>query len=170
MRDSVVWVSQKLAPMLGNEALEAYFTDFGYSSRDLSGGLDRAWLTRASFLEGAAKPTLTISADEQARFLARMWRGVLLVSGGAVEKTNAITRLEGTPGGWTLHGKTGSGFVGKDGKKRLGWFVTHLHQGGRSLVAVVRIVDNAAPPKGAAPYAGRQARELLEALLAEGGS
>lgn len=160
MKDSVVWYSQRLTPKLGRKKLAYYLKRFGYGNRDLSGGLEGAWLALPGY-----QATLRLSVDEQAAFLRRLWSGKLKLSAHALEKTKAITRLEQTPRGYTLYGKTGSGFVGKKGELRLGWFVAVLERGDERLVSIVRFVDREANPT-APKWAGRQARELTQRLLA----
>lgn len=160
MRDSVVWYSQQLTPKLGRKRLAAYLKRFKYGNRDLSGGLTTAWLT----VQG--KPSLKLSVDEQAAFLRGLWRGKLGLAPAAVEKTKLLTKLETTPRGYTLYGKTGSGFFGKGKDLRLGWFVAVLDRGDEKFLSIVRFTDRAHDP--AAPkLAGRQAREIMTGLLSE---
>lgn len=164
MKESVVWVSRETAPKVGRERLEGYLKDFGFGNADLSGGVDRAWLTVAPFLRTGARPTLKISVEEQVKFWARWWKGEVNVSASAVSLTKKITLLETSPGGWTLHGKTGSGFVGKDGTRRLGWFVGHLSGAGEEYVVVTTFVDKRERVKG---WAGREAKGLTLKILAD---
>jgi beta-lactamase class D len=166
MKDSVVWVSQRLTPLIGRQKIKAYLKDFDYGSQDMSGGMDRAWLTAAGFMRVPPRSTLTISAEEQVRFLSRMWRGKLGVSAQALALTNQITRLPSPITGAVLHGKTGSGLVGPKNKLRLGWFVARLQEGDKDHIAVVSFTDRKPNPT-APPYAGRQARDILFAILAE---
>lgn len=161
MRESVVWFSQRLTPMLGAERIARYLEGFGYGSRDMSGGLTTAWLTTAG---GTA--TLTISPDEQLAFWTRLWRRKLPVSARARALVERITYLEATPGGLRLHGKSGSGIL-PDGR-RVGWFVARLTGTGRERVAVLAIRDKA-PAGGDAPVAGREARALMAEILAADG-
>lgn len=50
MRYSVVWYSQRITQMMGEQALARYAQDFGYGNADFSGdpgfknGLERAWI------------------------------------------------------------------------------------------------------------------------------
>ncbi len=155
MRDSVVWVSQRLTPALGLARLVGYLERFDFGNRDMSGGLTTAWLDSS----------LAISPDEQIRFWRRLWRGELGVSARATELTKTITYVDTSPAGWVLHGKTGSGFVarGAGGERQHGWFVGHVGRGERQFVFAVAYVDRA-PPSDTRP-AGFIARDLARRIL-----
>lgn len=168
MKDSVVWFSQRLTPLIGEKRIKKYLSDFKYGNKDISGGLTIAWLTRAPFMKVPPNPTLLISAREQARFLSRFWKGKLSASEQASDLVKKITFIETSPSGYALHGKTGSGFLGKDGELRLGWFIGHLQRGSDEFVAVVSVTDSAVPI-GQPPYAGAQAREIMKSILTETG-
>jgi beta-lactamase class D len=161
MRNSVVWVSQRLTPLLGMEKVKRYLDGFDYGNRDMSGGLTRAWL----------ESTLAISPDEQLRFWQRFWREELPVSKHAFAMTKKITLVETSPSGWILHGKTGSGGVGKGGPDRastlwLGWFVGHVSRGDREYVFVTSYTDLAVSTddRPAGWIARDIAKEILGAL------
>lgn len=168
MTDSVVWYSQRLTPLIGREPLERRLREFSYGTADLSGGLAEAWLTIAPFLKKPPKTTLLVSADEQARFWARLWTGRLPISSRAQELTKAITFIETSPRGWALHGKTGSGLVGKPGR-RLGWFVGHLERGAERYAVVVSLTDKKPLRPDDPPYAGGEARQAAKDLLLDAG-
>ena len=119
MRDSVVWVSQILALNIGAKKIEGYLEDFSYGNKDFSGGTQGAWLTPAPFLLGVPNTSLKISAFEQMDFMKKLWRDELPVTFRAMKQARDLTRLETSPNGTVLHGKTGSGFVGADGHLRL---------------------------------------------------
>jgi beta-lactamase class D len=158
MQDSVVWFSQRLAPRLGMKRVQGYLKRFAYGDQDMSGGLTRAWLDSS----------LAISPDEQLRFLQRLFRGELPVSRHALRATRKIALAGTSAAGWTLHGKTGSGYLGPDeqGKARArlhGWFVGHVARGERAYVFVTAYADRE-PPADERP-AGWIARDITKAVL-----
>lgn len=129
LRDSVVWFSQELTTKLGDRAFARYVAGFGYGNENVSGGLTQAWLMSS----------LKISAEEQARFLLRFRRGELPISEEARQKTEAIVPRFQAADGWTIQGKTGSGWLrsskGETNLERpLGWFVGWAVRGDRRLV------------------------------------
>lgn len=154
MRESVVWFSQLLTPKLGMKRLTEYLQRFDYGNGDMSSGLTTAWL------DGS----LTISPDEQLRFWQRWWRGELSVSPHAVDVTKKITRVDSSPAGWTLHGKTGSGTVAAPtGELSHGWFVGHVARGDREYVFVTNYTDRVKPADDGP--GGPIARELTKKIL-----
>ena len=150
MKNSVVWFSQRLTPLLGAKAVRDYLARFEYGNRDMAGGLTRFWL----------ESTLRISPDEQLRFWKRFMRGELPVSARALDLTKKITLIETSPNGWTLHGKTGSG-------ARIGWFAGHIANGEREYLVVTRIVETGKPASG--EPRGPMTRDLTKKLLGEMG-
>lgn len=129
MDKSVVWYSQQLTRGLGQPRFEAYVRAFRYGDEDVARGLTTAWLSSS----------LKISPLEQVDFLGRMLRRELPVAPAAVERTMALlpARPE-TPGGWTIHGKTGSGAPrtptgAYDAAREYGWYVGWAEKDGRTL-------------------------------------
>lgn len=162
MRDSVVWFSQRLTTQLGIEKVKSYLARLEFGNQDMSGGLTKAWL----------ESTLLISPDEELRFWERYWREQLPVSKHAYAMTKAITLVETSPSGWTLHGKTGSGAKGAGGPRQratygLGWFVGHVAKGGREYVFVASYTDRV-PSLDRRP-AGWVARDMAKKILEEMG-
>jgi len=158
MRDSVVWFSQRLTPLLGMDKMRAYLARFEFGNQDMSGGLTKAWL----------ESSLLISPDEELRFWERFWREKLPVSQHAFHMTKRITLVDTSASGWTLHGKTGSGAVGSAGPDRkstlwLGWFVGHVARGDREYVFVCRYADRV-PSRDHRP-AGWIARDIAKDIL-----
>jgi len=131
--ESVVWYSQELTRRMGEARFKAYVDRFGYGNRDVRGnpgkhdGLTQSWLASS----------LAISPDEQVAFLRRMLAR-RLVSAHAHAQAEAIIPVFESNGGWTVHGKTGSGWaVGPrmraDKSRPLGWFVGWAEKGGRRI-------------------------------------
>ncbi|WP_246161320.1 class D beta-lactamase [Segnochrobactrum spirostomi] len=141
LRDSVVWYSQEITRKLGVARFRGFVDAFHYGNMDVSGnpgandGLTRAWLVSS----------LQISADEQVAFLRRMLGRELGLSGHAYAMTAETMPEFQAAGGWTVHGKTGSGRAQRtDGKpaqnRPLGWFVGWAEKGGRRVVFARRQV------------------------------
>ena len=159
---SVVWYSQKLTTLLGKSAFQKYVDQFGYGNRDLSGdpgkdnGLTESWLISS----------LQISPEEQVAFLQRLLKQKLEVSERAYELTEKIIPQFPAEDGWTVTGKTGSGFQRKedgtlDRKKHVGWFVGWATKGDRRVVFAELLLDET--PHN--DYGGPRCREaLIQAL------
>ncbi len=112
--------------------------EFNPSQRDLSyprvdpgkhNGLTHAWLMSS----------LAISPDEQIQFLLRFMGHRLPVSEKAYEMTRATIPEYAAAGGWTVHGKSGSGWLrDKDGSvnenRPQGWFVGWAEKNDRRVV------------------------------------
>jgi len=164
LRDSVIWYSREITGRLGMERFQHAVNALDYGNRDLSGdpgqdnGLTHAWLSSS----------LKISPAEQVAFLGRMLGHRLPVSIRAVERTVAALPQFTLADGWTVKGKTGSGFrVNAEGMRDLdhqfGWFVGWAWRGGRTVIFARLIKDDAwveAP-------AGPRARDGLLADLPE---
>lgn len=122
IRDSVVWYSQQVTFAIGHERFAAYTKRFGFGNADVSGlpateGPNLAWINSS----------LQISPLEQLAFLRKIVNRQLGVSVRAYEMTDKITLFGQIPGGWTVHGKTGSGGGN-------GWYVGWATQGQRTVV------------------------------------
>lgn len=161
MSYSVVWYSQRLTRSLGLIRLQRGVDALDYGNRDLRGdaahpdGLSHAWLGSS----------LTISPLEQSRFLARLLRGQLPVSARAVALTRKLTELDTLPGGWQVHGKTGTASPRRpdgrdDDAHAWGWFIGWAERPGQQLVFVRLTQDDEAHERGAGP-------RTRDALLAE---
>lgn len=161
MRDSVGWFSQRITPKLGKVRFQRYLDDFTYGNKDLTGGITQAWLVSP----GENKPALKISAYEQVDFMKALWSDSLKVNKRAMQLARDLTFLENSPGGFKLHGKTGSNFYDKARKVRLGWFIGHLKNGAKEYVVVTQFSDLA--PQTASQYGGPEARELSKQILVD---
>jgi beta-lactamase class D len=162
MRDSVVWFSQRLTPLLGIDKVKGYLASFDFGNQDMSGGITRAWL----------ESSVLISPDEELKFWERFWREELPVSKHAFEMTKKITLVDTSERGWTLHGKTGSGAAGPGGPKQesalwLGWFVGHVSRGDREYLFVCSYTDRV-PSRDRRP-AGWIARDMAKRILSKMG-
>ncbi|MBS0518669.1 MAG: class D beta-lactamase [Proteobacteria bacterium] len=139
---SVVWYSQQVTQSLGETRFQNYISAFHYGNEDVSGdrgkhnGLTRAWLSSS----------LKISPREQLAFLGSVATRQLPLSAHAFDMTDRITEVAALPGGWTVHGKTGSGApLASDGSRdeahAYGWFVGWATNGTRTIVFARLIQD-----------------------------
>lgn len=133
-KDSIVWYSQEITRRLGAARFAHYVETFGYGNRDVSGdpgkgnGLTQAWLVSS----------LAISPDEQVDFLRRFVIRALPLSETAYDMTRRIMPRFAAEDGWTVQGKTGSGWLGENGRddrsKPHGWFVGWAEKDGEHVV------------------------------------
>jgi len=101
---------QELARRIGAERMQQFIDAVGYGNRDISGGIDRFWLSGG----------LRISPREQVEFLTRLYRGELPFS----EKTMAMVRemmVSERTADHTIHSKTGWAVL--PGSDNVGWWV-----------------------------------------------
>lgn len=132
MRESILWYSRVLVEKLGAERFGAYVVAFDYGNADVSGepgqdnGMTHSWLNTS----------LLISPAEQLRFVRRFLLGDLPVTADAISRTAAVTPAFDPGGGWTIRGKTGTGYIrdanGKLGKRQYGWFIGWATTEGRT--------------------------------------
>lgn len=111
IQNSVVWYFQAVASEVGEERMAEALASLNYGNRDISGGLTQFWL----------EDSLKISANEQVRFLQRLYLGTLPFS----KRSQAIVRnilVQYKDDTGVLRGKTGSGRAG------IGWFVGYLER------------------------------------------
>ncbi|EPB8016659.1 class D beta-lactamase [Pseudomonas aeruginosa] len=156
-KESVVWYSQELTKKLGMEKFKKYVGQFNYGNKDISGdpgknnGLTHSWLSSS----------LKISPREQTTFVRGILAQTHAVTSHAYDMTKAVLP-ESTADGWTVHGKTGTGFKVKDDGARNrdrqeGWFVGWAEKDGRTLIFANFIADT----KKENSYAGPRARDAF---------
>lgn len=127
IKNSCIWYSQLLTFQLGFRTFSHYVQLFDYGNQDLQGdpgeenGLTHAWLSSS----------LKISPREQTLFLNKLFREHLPVDPYAFEMTKALLFVENLHHGWSLYGKTGSGFESIYGGVKLpvSWFVGWVKKG-----------------------------------------
>ncbi|MBN3819297.1 class D beta-lactamase [Paraburkholderia sp. Se-20369] len=161
MRISIFWYSQQVAQALGQARFQQYTSAFGYGNADVTSprgelnGVMGAW----------ANGSLQISPLEQVAFMRKVVNRTLPVSAHAYDMTARLTQIDAQPGGWTVHGKTGTGSPGVqyDAAHAYGWFVGWATKGARTLVFANLIQDE----KPQRPNAGMRSRDaFLDALPA----
>lgn len=117
MKHGCVWYSRLLATQLGGENIQNYLALLEYGNQDMSGGLNRAWLSSS----------LKISPKEQVDLIQRMIQVKLPLSINAVQLTKDLLFVEELADGWKLFGKTGWGCLNKT--LEIGWFVGWVEKG-----------------------------------------
>lgn len=137
LKHSVVWYYKELARRTGQERMQSYVDRFRYGNRDISGGIDRFWLSGG----------LRISAEEQVDFLHRFYFGKLGISDRTTRHVKDMLVLEETTA-YRLSGKTGWAGMGEAGQQ-IGWLVGYLERDGRVYpfamnVTIEKNVDAAA--------------------------
>jgi beta-lactamase class D len=163
MRDSVVWFSQRITPKLGKKKFQGYLDKFDYGNKDITAGIDDAWLVSSK----DDAPALKVSAYEQVEFLKNLWTDKLPASKRAMQLTREITYLETSPNGFKLSGKTGSNFFNDERTIQLGWFISHIEKDGKEYIAVTNFRDLA--PIATGGYGGPRAKEITKNYLAQSG-
>ena len=134
-RDSVLWYSRTVTGFLGRDRFAAYVSKLGYGNEDVTGdpgksnGLTHSWLASS----------LVISSDEQAEFIRRLLSDSLPATKEAQASTRRIIPAFDAPGGWRVHGKTGSIWLrdkngNYDKNHPIGWFVGWAEQGKRQVI------------------------------------
>jgi len=162
LRDSVVWYSRQVTQRLGPGGFQRGVDRLAYGNRDVSGdpgkhnGLTSAWLSSS----------LQISPAEQVAFLRKLLSRQLPVSGAAQDRTLAIMPRYPLANGWTVYGKTGTGFqtdaagaIERD--RQFGWFVGWAQKGERRIV-FARLIKDAGRHKD---NAGPRTRDSILADL-----
>lgn len=115
---SVVWYYQELARRIGPDRMRESLQRFDYGNREISGGIDRFWLTGG----------LRISAEEQVEFLRRFYNGELGVSDRSTRLVRELLVMEESAD-YRLSGKTGWAGLGEGDAPDIGWFVGYLERG-----------------------------------------
>ncbi|MBX3394961.1 MAG: class D beta-lactamase [Phycisphaerae bacterium] len=129
IRDSVVWYFQRVVEAIGEERMQKYLDECEYGNRDQSGGLTKFWI----------QSSLEISANEQLRFLERLYRNELSFGTKTVQTVKRLFEYRQSDD-WILSGKTGTGGgAGKSDKTILGWYVGHVRRGDRNYVFATNI-------------------------------
>ncbi|KVL08102.1 class D beta-lactamase [Burkholderia sp. MSMB1826] len=159
MKLSIFWYSEQVTQALGQARFQQYTSAFGYGNADVTSrqgelpGVMGAWVNSS----------LRISPLEQVAFMRKIVRRTLPVSAHAYDMTERITLLDAQPGGWTVHGKTGTASPGLeyDAAHAYGWFVGWATKGARTLVFANLIQDEQAHT----PNAGLRSRDTFLATL-----
>lgn len=142
MRNSVVWYYQAMARDIGAERMQYWLNQCSYGNRDISGGIDRFWLSSS----------LTISPLEQLAFLEKLYTETLPFDKPVMKTVKRMMLLEeGTD--YTLYGKTGGS------RDNLGWFVGFVNVKGKTYLYVTQLDS----PQGTS--GGLQAKKVTMDIL-----
>lgn len=118
LRASVVWFYQELARRIGADRMQAMLDRFDYGNADISGGIERFWLTGG----------LRISAEEQVDFLRRFYFGEIGASESATRIVKDALLLEETAS-YRFSGKSGWAGLGEADIPDVGWLVGYFETG-----------------------------------------
>lgn len=118
MKNSVVWYYQEVARRIRAERMKQHLGRMNYGNQDISGGIDRFWLSS----------TLEIAAAEQVEFLRRLQGRRMDYSERSTAIVESIIERERGPG-YIFRGKTGGGKL--DNGRRIGWLVGWVERGDR---------------------------------------
>lgn len=146
---SVVWYFRELARRIGKENYEKYLKQFDYGNQDISGGVDKFWLSSS----------LKISPDEQVAFLKKLYKNQLGISQRSADILKQMIVLEEGEG-YRWSGKTGGGDL-PDGKA-IGWLVGFLETKDNVWVYALNIEDESFEKM--APKRLAIAKKLFEGL------
>lgn len=148
MKHSVVWFYQEIARRIGPERMQAHLDAFRYGNRDISGGIDKFWLTGG----------LRISPHEQIDFLRRLHAGALPCSARSVDILKRLLVLEQTPA-YTLRGKTG---LESDERSTTGWLVGYVERGADTYFYATVLLGKGSDSGRIMPLRHRLTRALLK--------
>lgn len=111
---------QELARNIGAERMQKWVRKLKYGNKNINGGIDLFWLTG----------DLRISADEEVKFLRRLYENKLPLKQRTMDIVKKIMLREDNPE-YKLYYKTGLQTIDlsdSSGSKSLGWFVGYLEQ------------------------------------------
>jgi len=115
-RVSAVPHYQDLVRRIGHERMEQFIDRAGYGNRDISGGIDRFWLSGG----------LRITPREQVAFLGRLYRNELPFSRTTLDAVRDMMVTD-RGDGYTIRAKTG--WAAPPGEGNTGWWVGWVERG-----------------------------------------
>lgn len=145
MRNSVVWYYQAMARDIGEPRMQEWLDKCSYGNRDISGGIDRFWLSS----------TLEISPIEQITFLEKLYNESLPFDKGVMKTVKRIM-IQQEGDNYTLYGKTGSSRL--QNNVSAGWYVGFIIVKGHPYVFAANIDTQV-------EFAGFKAKELTINIL-----
>lgn len=147
VQSSVVWYFKEVARRIGEQRMASYLQKVGYGNQDLSGGIDRFWLSS----------TLKISPAEQMDLLRRLYQYQLPFSKRNIDIVKKIL-IQTDENGVVLSGKTGSATDGS-----LGWFIGYVERSQGTLFFVTKV-------EGEKGVTGNTARTITIRILKDMGA
>lgn len=158
---SVVWFSRPITGARGQKRFQRRITVFDYGNTGVSGGKSKHNGAMGTWINGS----LHISPLERIAFLEKVLHRTLPVRPKACTMNERIRDLGMLPGGWSIHGKTGTGSPREDGSldpaHAYGWFVGWATKETRALVSAHLIRDE----KPAKEPTGLRSREVFLQVL-----
>ncbi|NNL95781.1 MAG: class D beta-lactamase [Xanthomonadales bacterium] len=112
IRDSVVWYFQSLARDVGAAAMQQWLKRLDYGNQDISGGIDRFWLSSSLQIDAYRQLEIIKSLDHQTLPFKPLFQQ---------QVSDMLIQSSELPG--LLHGKTGSCRGAGPGQPDHGWFV-----------------------------------------------
>ncbi len=107
LKYSVLWYSQKLAPMIGTEEITKYLFKFNYGNKDFSGTPKIKNEESIPWVDSSLK----ISAENQIQFLKSFVTEKLPVSIYSMQETKKLLLIDQSNSKVSLYGKTGAGYL-----------------------------------------------------------
>lgn len=143
LKNSCVWYSQVITKKLGVESFNEYVRLLKYGNKDTSGDVDKSNGLTNCWLSSS----LLISPNQQIEFLNKLVKGTLPVSVDSMVKTRLIMYQNELSDGWSLYGKTGSGYKlnekhEKQLDQQIGWYVGFLKKEERVITFVYLVSDS----------------------------
>lgn len=149
--NSVIWVSRKIIHHLGKERVQNYVNVFDFGNKKLSGDFDIFWLSQGS---------IKVSAQEQVKFLARLWTNKVDIKKETVKLTREAT-FDRIINGQKIYGKTGTGCIDEGcintPGRQLGWYVGIREHKGKSYAFALNFSDL----KKRTGYGGWDAKQIV---------
>ncbi|MBK8069359.1 MAG: class D beta-lactamase [Rhodanobacteraceae bacterium] len=118
LKDSVQWYAQELSTRIGSARLQQNLKRIKYGNADLSGGLDKFWMSSS----------LRVTSFQQLDFLRNFREGKLGFNRRITKALQEAMVIERTPD-YSLYGKYGSCPM-PDGSY-IGWLVGYAERGGK---------------------------------------
>lgn len=146
---SALWYYQELARRVGEERMQSYINNLGYGNRNISGGIDKFWLTG----------DLRISQMEQIQFLRNLYSNQLPFSQRSMDIVKDIM-IKTKESDYTLRAKTGWAILEKD----IGWYVGYIEKGDNTYFFATNIESE----RGNKNF-GKARIEITDKILADFG-
>lgn len=158
LKYSVLWYSQKLAPMIGSKEITDYLNKFDYGNKDFSGSPEKKEKYPTPWVDSSLK----ITSENQIQFLKKLVTNKLPVSNESMQMTKKILFIEENKNKASLYGKTGAGYL--ENRVAHGWFIGWVEKNNNKYLFVSKIIDNKSGGKLNSVIAKENAIEFLTKL------
>jgi len=132
-KNSTVWYYQELARRVGEEKMRNYINLVSYGNKDISGGIDKFWLTGK----------LRISQEEQIELLIKLYNNKLPFSARSQNIVKKIMLQEDSVS-FKLSGKTGWGV---QDSLNIGWYIGWVEKNNNVYFFALNIETKDPDPK-----------------------